>query len=148
MYISDHDFQGFQIFLNLKYGSKNMAFLSQTQTCLQLEWVGPTMQDLETVAEAGSQSYIKDQAQNHLSWTKKDREEARQTWLTKKKTAVLDFAKNGQNAKFNAKEDTKLLQNWRELGLLKVEPALAKEALEIESSKHGVHISFLSLMHH
>ncbi len=28
LYISDHDFQGFQIFLNLKYRSKNMAFLS------------------------------------------------------------------------------------------------------------------------
>ncbi|KAL8804042.1 MAG: hypothetical protein Q9182_002833, partial [Xanthomendoza sp. 2 TL-2023] len=42
----DHDMGGFSIFQTLKYGSKNSAWASKTMVCPQLEYMGPTRQDL------------------------------------------------------------------------------------------------------
>lgn len=138
MYISDHDFCGFQNFFNLKYGSRNLAFLSQTQTCRQLQWIGPTTADLEKVAEAGSQFYVKDQAQNHRSWTNKEREDVRQKWLAKCKKTTEEWITKGEGCQCQKKDDSLLLKNWRTFGLLDLEPKVAKEALAIEEMNHGV----------
>lgn len=138
LYISDHDLQGFQIFFNLKYGSRNLAFLSQTQTCSQLEWVGPTEGHLDQVTEEGSQHYIRDQQQNYLSWTPEEQEAVRQKWLATRKETVEKFVTRGQGSQFNKNEDTRLMRHWRESGLLEKEPQIAEEALEMERVGHGV----------
>jgi DNA topoisomerase VI subunit A len=46
LYISDHDFPGFQIYNNLKYGSNDRAYCSHISVCPRLQWVGPTKADL------------------------------------------------------------------------------------------------------
>ncbi|ERF73418.1 hypothetical protein EPUS_04041 [Endocarpon pusillum Z07020] len=137
LYVSDHDFQGFQIFFNLKYGSRNMAFLSQTQTCRQLEWVGPTTKDLDLVAEAGSRFYIEDQAQNHLDWTEEEKEQVRLRWLTKRQETTKNFITKGKGCQINKKQDKDLMKHRRKFGMLESEPAVAEEVLEMQRSKHG-----------
>ena len=138
LYVSDHDFQGFQIFFNLKYGSRNMGFLSQTQTCRQLEWVGPTTKDLDVVAEARSHFYIQDQAQNHLEWTEDEKEQVRLRWLAKRQDTTKKYITEGKGCQPNKKQDKALMKYWRDFGMLEKEPEVAKEVLEMEGSKHGV----------
>ncbi|KAG6988488.1 hypothetical protein G7Y79_00072g097500 [Physcia stellaris] len=46
LYFSDHDFEGVQIFYNLKYGTVTSAWCNQTEVCPKLRWVGPSRKDL------------------------------------------------------------------------------------------------------
>lgn len=46
LYFSDHDFEGVQIFYNLKYGTMTSAWCNQTEVCPKLQWVGPSREDL------------------------------------------------------------------------------------------------------
>lgn len=46
LYIGDHDFPGFQIYSNLKYGSNDKSYRSHISVCPRLQWVGPTKADL------------------------------------------------------------------------------------------------------
>ncbi len=46
LYIGDHDFAGFQIYSNIKYGSNDKSYRSHISVCPRLQWVGPTKADL------------------------------------------------------------------------------------------------------
>ena len=46
LYFNDHDFEGVEIFYNLKYGTMTSAWCNQTEVCPKLQWAGPSRKDL------------------------------------------------------------------------------------------------------
>lgn len=61
LYVSDHDFPGFQIYYNLKYGSNDRAYCSHISVCSRLQWVGSTKVDLA----ASSAGYKEEKLELH-----------------------------------------------------------------------------------
>ncbi|KKY19357.1 putative meiosis-specific topoisomerase spo11 [Phaeomoniella chlamydospora] len=47
VFLSDHDPSAFEIYSNMKYGSKSYAWASHICSCPQLQWIGPSFQNLE-----------------------------------------------------------------------------------------------------
>ena len=52
LYISDHDFQGVQIFQVLKYGAVASAYASDILVCSRLIWAGPSKEEFCQSPEA------------------------------------------------------------------------------------------------
>lgn len=137
LFISDHDFFAFKIFLILKYGTRGSASTSNAQTCPKLQWIGPTQGDWHGIIESSADRWVGEQLRVYKRWTKEEQEEKRAKWIeesTATKDAKLERPKG---SKVNQR-DTKMLRDWTRLGLLEDEPDLQAACDLLRNQGHGV----------
>ncbi|KAL8735434.1 MAG: hypothetical protein Q9166_000980 [cf. Caloplaca sp. 2 TL-2023] len=131
LYFSDHDMSGFTIFQTLKYGSKNSAWASKSMICPQLEYAGPTIEDL------------KDSTRIHRPrWEAQYREDYPGASMADVKKQADRWQRNHGN-KINAKfrkatlKDMQTLVSFQKLGWLEHEPEVHREVRLITGLLRG-----------
>lgn len=118
LYIGDHDFPGFQIYSNLKYGSVNKSYCSHISVCPRLQWVGPTKADL-IASPAG---YKEEKRELHRVHHPNQSE----TEVTR----ILDAWEKAHSDRIQAKlspaddRDRASVRGWRQKDWLQHEPAV------------------------
>ncbi|KAL8973191.1 MAG: hypothetical protein Q9197_002454 [Variospora fuerteventurae] len=109
LYFADHDMQGFSIFQRLKYGSRNSAWASASMVCPQLQYVGPTKEDLlDQVWDAGN------------AWARKKEHKAKSKF-------------NGKTSK-----DNEMYTAFKNIGWTEYEPLAKREIEKIMGSSKAV----------
>ncbi|KAL9014040.1 MAG: hypothetical protein Q9173_001290 [Seirophora scorigena] len=131
LYFGDHDMQGFTIFQALKYGSKNAAWSSKAMVCPQLEYAGPTRQDLKDSPRFFRPYWEAQFRADYPDATDREVEKNADRWLRSTKTKV--------NRKFgkHTKKDNETLKSFERLGWLDYEPMVKKEVNLIIGAEFG-----------
>lgn len=123
--------QGFTIFQTLKYGSKNAAWGSKAIVCPQLEYAGPTRQDLKDSPRFFRPYWEAQCRVDYPDATDQEVERGAERWLRRTKTKV--------NRKFgkHTKKDEEILISFEKLGWLDHEPMVKKEVNLIIGAQFG-----------
>ena len=121
LYLSDHDFQGVQIFQVLKYGAVASAYASDILVCSRLIWTGPSKGELRQSPMAYREMYM---AQYRSDFVRKSDEEvvrAADVWQEKMSNKI--------EAKLvkNTRKDREIVKAFERLGWLEHEPDLRDE---------------------
>ncbi|KAI9741407.1 MAG: hypothetical protein M1834_003124 [Cirrosporium novae-zelandiae] len=117
LFFADHDANGFEIYLTLKMGSKNMAWASQSQACGRLTYAGPTMGDIES-----SITRMAPEGTDPVATIRKFRK----------------YASNSQSCRIFPK-GLQVLRRIRADGLLQNEEKLALEVETMISTEYGAY---------
>ncbi|KAI4113262.1 MAG: hypothetical protein LQ345_005715 [Seirophora villosa] len=131
LYFGDHDMQGFTIFQALKYGSKNAAWGSKAMVCPQLEYAGPTRQDLKDSPRFFRPYWEAQFRADYPDATDREVEKNADRWLRRTKTKV-----NRKLGKHTMK-DKESLKSFERLGWLDHEPMVKKEVNLIIGAEFG-----------
>ena len=121
LYLSDHDFQGVQIFQVLKYGAVASAYASDILVCSRLIWAGPSKEELCQSPTAYQEMYM---AQYRSDFKRKSDEE-----VVKAVAAWQEKMSNKIEKKLvkTTKKDRELVKAFERLGWLEHEPDLRDE---------------------
>lgn len=138
LYLSDHDFQGFQIFQTLKYGATASAWASAIQICPRLTWVGPSKKDLLESPAA----YL----EAHKSQYKSDRPHESEDEVVRAMRAWQKQKTSSIQRKFVAatKMDRALYRGFERLGWLEHEPELKQEIQQMLETPSKFRLADLS----
>lgn len=116
LYIGDHDFPGFQIYSNIKYGSNDKSYRSHISVCPRLQWVGPSKADL-VASPAGYKGEKRELHRVHHP-------NQSETEVTR----ILDAWEQAHSKRIQAKlsladdRDRALVRGWERKGWLQYEP--------------------------
>ena len=121
LYISDHDFQGVQIFQVLKYGAVASAYASDILVCSRLIWAGPSKEEFCQSPEAYREMYT---AQYRSDFRRKSDEEVAKAVGTWQSRMSDKLEKKLVKA---TKKDWEVVRAIERFGWLEHEPELRDE---------------------
>ena len=121
LYISDHDFQGVQIFQVFKYGAVASAYASDILVCSRLIWAGPSKEELCQSPEAYREMYM---AQYRSDFRRKSDEEVEKAVGTWQRQMSDKLEKKLVKA---TKKDREIVRAIERFGWLEHEPKLRDE---------------------
>ena len=121
LYVSDHDFQGVQIFQVFKYGAVASAYASDILVCSRLIWAGPSKEDLCQSPEAYREMYM---AQYRSDFRRKSDEEVAKAVGTWQNQMSNKLEKKLVKA---TQKDRELVRAFGRFGWLEYEPNLRDE---------------------
>ena len=121
LYLSDHDFQGVQMFQVLKYGAVASAYASDILVCSRLIWTGPSKGELRQSPMAYREMYM---AQYRSDFKRKSDQE-----VVKAADAWQEKMSNKIEKKLvkTTKKDREMVKAFERLGWLEREPDLRDE---------------------
>ena len=121
IYISDHDFQGIQIFQILKYGGSASAWASEIQVCPQLIWAGPSKRELLDSPRVYQTEYEKQYRLDYPNKTDDLVESAVNKWREERSAHIHRKLVSA------SKQDRELMKGFERLGWLEHEQELKQE---------------------
>ena len=121
LYVSDHDFQGVQIFQVFKYGAVASAYASDILVCSRLIWAGPSKGELCQSPKAYREMYM---AQYRSDFRRKNDEEVAKAVDTWQNRVSDKLEKRLVRA---TKKDREIVRGLERLGWLEYEPNLRDE---------------------
>jgi hypothetical protein len=137
IFMSDLDFHAIQIFLNLKFGTKNMSYASAIQCCPKLEWVGPSREDLENVRDRYARVLSEGAALDHPNWTNAQKEARRVQELNRMIDVDNRYFQQGHETRVT-EQDRSMARGWVSSGMLDQCPLLKKAVEELLRTGRGV----------
>lgn len=138
LYISDHDFQGVQIFQVLKYGAITSAYASDILVCSRLIWAGPSKEDLCQSPEAYREMYM---AQYRSDFRRKSDEEVEKAVGTWQRRMSDKLEKKLVKA---TKKDREIVRAIERFGWLEHEPNLRNEVQQMLKAPSKFRLADLS----
>ncbi|KAI4253006.1 MAG: hypothetical protein LQ352_003958 [Teloschistes flavicans] len=129
LFLADHDPAGFAIFQTLKYGSKTSAWVNPISVCPQLEYAGPTVDDLRKSAELSRIKWEQQHKANFPRATDAEVKKAADDWqrMTEKRIEA-----KLSNATLKEKER---LRSFERLGWLQRQTLLKEEVKKMKQGK-------------
>ena len=121
LYLSDHDFQGVQIFQVLKYGAVASAYASDILVCSRLMWLGPSKEELCQSPVAYREMYMAQHRSDFIRKSEEDVVKAADAWQEKMSSKI---EKKFMKA---TKKDREIVKAFERLGWLEHEPDLRDE---------------------
>lgn len=131
LFISDHDVEGFQIYLGLKYGSRSSAWASKIQTVPQLRWAGPSLADLTESSILFRPEWEAQYSSDHPEATIPELKDAADKWQKNRKIQL------GSKLIAASQKDRQIIRGFKRYGYLENEPEVAAE-LELMLQRPGV----------
>lgn len=135
IWVSDHDANGFAIYLQLKFGSKSQAFLSPSQATNRLEFFGPTIQHFKDILNLSVKALREEKSKEQPTWSKEQLDAAQNKFEKKHQSHLNRIPKRNVNDR-----DTwrlpQVKKTIRESGL--DETVLLAEIEEMQTTRKGV----------
>ena len=89
VFYTDHDTNGFYIYLCLKYGCRKSAWASPSMVCLQLQWGGPSRQQVFEHTTRHAHTVYRDSLKmSQPDWLDNQLQDCANRWLTHKLTRL------------------------------------------------------------
>lgn len=129
LYFGDHDTVGYSIFQCLKYGSRTSAWVSPISVCPQLEYAGPTVEDLKASAARFRSHWEVRYKEGKPRATDAQIKKAADTWQ--------EIAEEQINEKLTGltSKDKQTLTSFKKLGWLAHEDVIRGEIAAMEKGK-------------
>lgn len=122
---------GFTIFQTLKYGSKMAAWASKAMVCPQLQYAGPTRQDLKDSARLYRPHWVAQFQVTHPDTNDEDVQTAADKWVRRANTKV------GRKFSQRTAKDMEIYRSFQKLGWLDLEPKAKMEVDWIARTEKG-----------